>query len=126
MAIDPAFAATPRTGTGVLSTANANRDGSGTLVDLFVTGSIGSKINEIDVTATGTTTAGMIRLFLYDGTNTRLLKEIQVSAVTPSGTVPAWTGSWVPANLILPTGYTIRGSTQNAETFHALVFGADF
>jgi hypothetical protein len=127
MAIDPAFAATPRSSSGLLSTANTNRDGSGTLVDLFTAGTVGSKISEVNITAIATTTAGMVRLYIYDGTNNRLLKEIPVSAVTPSGTVAAWAATpWEPSHLVLPANYKLKGSTHQAESFHAIVFGADF
>ncbi|NBX74718.1 MAG: hypothetical protein EBQ89_10555, partial [Alphaproteobacteria bacterium] len=71
MATDPNFAGTPLAGNAQISTANTNRDGTGTLGTVVTAGASGSRIEEIVIEATGTTTAGMIRLFLNDGTNTR-------------------------------------------------------
>ena len=74
------YAATPATAMAQISTANTARDGSGTIVDVLTAGSNGTRIDDITITASGTTTAGVVRLFLYDGTNTRLWKEILVTA----------------------------------------------
>ena len=105
----------------IVSTANTNRDGTGTIVTVFTAGASGSRIDDIVVTATGTTTAGMVRLFLNDGTNTRLWAEIPVTAVTPSGTVQAFTSSMLNQALILPNGWSLRAATNNAETFNIFV-----
>jgi len=104
------YAATPRAAFGQVSTANTNRDGTGT-----------SRIDDIVVVATGTTTAGMVRLFLHDGTNARLWVELPVSAITPSGTVVAFNASLLNQALILPSGWSLRASTNNAETFNVIV-----
>lgn len=125
------FAATPKVGIGQISTANTNRDGTGTIGTVFSAGSSGSRIDAIGIKATGTTTAGMIRLFIHDGSNARLLTEVPVIAVTPSGTAPAWeaqlntnTMSQV-LPIILPTGYSLRAATNNAETFNVIAAGGD-
>jgi len=127
MATSPNFSATLRTTVNQVSTANTNRDGTGTIVTCFTAGTNGSRI---EVQATGTTTVGMVRLFLNDGTNTRLLREVPIAAITPSGTVPAFQiplifGDYVP--LLLPTSsWSLRAATNNAETFNITVYGGDF
>lgn len=132
MATAPSYAATPRCSIGQVSAANANRDGTGTIATIFTAGASGSRIDAIDIKSTGTTTAGMLRLFMHDGTNARLLTEVPVGAVTPSGTLPTWE---VQLNvntmtqvlpLVLPTGYSLRASTHNAETFNVIALGGDF
>lgn len=115
------YASTPRAAVGQVSTANTNRDGTGTIATIFTAGASGSRVDDIVVTATGTTTAGMVRLFLHDGTNARLWVEIPVTAVTPSGTVQAFTSSLLNQALILPNGWSLRASTNNAETFSIFV-----
>lgn len=115
------YAATPRAAVAQISTANTARDGTGTIATVFGAGTSGSRIDDITVTATGTTTAGMVRLFLHDGTNARLWAEIPVSAVTPSGTVQAFTASLSNQALILPNGWSLRASTNNNETFNVIV-----
>lgn len=130
MATNPNFSATLRTTVSQVSTANTNRDGTGTIVTCFTAGTNGSRIESVEVQATGTTTAGMVRLFLNDGTNTRLLREVPIPAITPSGTVPAFQiplvfGDYVP--LLLPTSsWSLRAATNNAETFNITVYGGDF
>jgi uncharacterized membrane protein len=82
------FASTPAAGAllAQLSVANTNRDGTGTLVDILTAAAAGTRVDALEIVAAGTTTAGVVRLFLYDGTNNRLFKEILVDAVTPSTT----------------------------------------
>ena len=133
MAANGNFASNPKSVTGVVSTANTNRDGTGTLATI-ATGATrdmaaspplagGSRIDALSIAAAGSTTAGMLRLFLHDGTNARLLAEIPVQAVTPGATTPTWavrlskeSCDFMP--LILAPGASLRMGTHNAETFH--------
>lgn len=132
MSATPQYAATPRCGIGQVSTANTNRDGTGTIGTIFTAGASGSRIDAIDLKAVGTTTAGMIRLFIHDGANARLLTEVPVIAITPSGTLPSWetqlnTNTMTQVlPLVLPTGYSLRAATNNAETFNVIALGGDF
>lgn len=126
MANAPVFAATPRVGLGQVSTANINRDGTGTIATILTGDSSGTKITEIIAEATGTTTAGMIRLYLNDGTNTRLFDEFVVIAVTAGASTPVYRASKVYENLTLPSdSWSIRASTHNGETFNIIILGAD-
>src|SRR5262249_27101643 len=61
MAATPAFVGTPRTWLGQVSAANTNRDGTGTLVDIVSAGALGSRLDQIEVVAIATTTAGVVR-----------------------------------------------------------------
>jgi len=122
----PLFSQTPRLALVQISTANTNRDGTGTVVDVITGATNGTRIDRITIAATGTTTAGMIRLYLYDGTNTRLWQEAPVTAAIPSGTVQVFRYVLSSQALILPNGYKIRASTHNAETFNVFAEGGDF
>ena len=121
MGINANYASTPRAALGQVSTANTARDGTGTLATIFTAGSSGSRIDDIKIHATGTTTAGVVRLFLHDGTNARLFAEILVSAVTPSTTVEAWSATLLNQAIVIPSGWSLRASTNNAETFNLIV-----
>lgn len=121
MALAANYSSTPRTAVGVISAANTNRDGTGTIVTVFTAGSNGSRVEDITVVASGTTTAGMVRLFLHDGTTARLWREIAVSAITPSGTVSTFTSSLTNLGLVLQGGWSIRAATNNAESFNVCV-----
>ena len=87
MAAAPVFAVTPRLSSVAVATANTNRDGTGTLVSLITGVAAGTRINEIAVQATVTTTAGMVRIYLYDGTNYRLWDEVAIPVATVSASV---------------------------------------
>jgi hypothetical protein len=121
MSIASNYAATPRTAVAQATTANTARDGTGTLATVFTAGASGSRIDDIAITATGTTTAGMVRLFLHDGTTARLWREVAVSAITPSATVSPFSSLLGNLALVLQTGWSLRASTHNAETFNVLV-----
>ena len=132
MATQAQYAATPKCSIGQVSVANINRDGTGTIGAVFTAGASGSRIDAINIKATGTTTAGMIRLFIHDGANARLLTEVPVTAITPSGTLPTWEAQLNTNTmtqvlpLLLPTGYSLRAATNNAETFNVIALGGDF
>lgn len=129
MAASPVWAATPRYTSVTISTANTNRDGSGTLTTCFAAGSSGSVAFSCTIFAHSTTTAGMVRLYHYDGTNTYCFAEIPVSAITPSGTVQAFKADVNLADFgftcPLPANHAIKASTHNAETFAIHIRGGD-
>ncbi len=116
---------TANTGLVQISTANSNLDGTGTLGTVLTAGANGTLINSITVKATGTTTEGIVRLFLYDGTNTRLLNEIHVPANTPTSTNPSFEFVW-NCDIKLQASWLIKASTQNAETFNIIAEGLDW
>lgn len=125
MAVSPQFAVIPRLAVVQASTANTATDGTGTLATVITAASTGTKIYEVIIDATGNSTAGMVRMFINDGTNSRLFDEFNVSAITASSTVPTFRTSKTYSNLVLPSGYSLRASTHNAETFNVYAFGAD-
>ena len=125
MAATPQFASSPRLGVGALSTANTNTNGSGTLVTVMSAGSSGTKINEILVQASSTVTAGMVRIFVFDGTTNYLFDEFPVTATIPSSSSAAYRLYKVYDNLVLPSGYSVKASTSNAESFNVMIWGAD-
>jgi hypothetical protein len=73
----------------------------------------------------------MVRIYLYDGSNARLFHEFAVTAATPSGTVKSFEEGIIEAvnldklPLNLATGWSVRASTHNAETFNVIVEGGD-
>lgn len=121
MATTAQYASTVRAGVAQISTANTNRNGTGTIATVFTAGSSGSRIDDISIDATGTVTAGVVRLFINDGTTSYLWQEILVTATTPSTTVAVWSFTLLNQALILPSGWSLRASTNNAETFNVIV-----
>jgi hypothetical protein len=126
----PAFATIPRVEAGVIDTANPNLIDTGAIVPVFVAGANGSKIERVFIKARETVTAGMVRLWLHDGTDNYLLDEVSVAGVTPSGTVPSFGASvdytGADSVLLLPPGWALAVSTNNAQDFNVFVIGADY
>jgi len=121
MATTAQYASTVQNASAQVSTANTNRNGTGTIATVFTGATNGSRIDDISIVATGTTTAGVVRLFISDGTNIRLWQEILVSAITPSTTVQVWSYTLLNQALLLENGWSLQASTNNAETFNILV-----
>jgi len=126
MATAPVFVGVPKTWQAALSAANTNRDGTGTLVTVMSAGASGSRIDKLRVVASGTTTAGVIRYFLNDGTNKYLYRERLVSAITPSATVAVFEDDVsLVDGLVLPTGWSLMAAPHNAEAFKVFAQGGD-
>lgn len=115
------YAATPISASAQISVANTARNGTGTIVSVITGSASGTRVDDIYIVATGTTTAGVVRLFISDGTNIRLWQEILVSAVTPSTTVAVWSSTLLNQALLLKSGWSLQAATNNAETFNVLV-----
>lgn len=115
--------------TVAISTANTNRDGTGQILTVMTAGTNGTCIDNIQITAVGTTTAGVVRLYKHNGSTAFLWKEILVGAITPSTTVTTFMrriDCSLPANACyLPAGWSLRASTHNAETFNVHAEGYD-
>lgn len=127
MATAPAFAATPKASAAVLAaTADTSRTAPTTVSTVFTAGSSGSRIDEVWITAVGTSTANQVRLFLFNGTTYYLLKEVLVTAITPSATVSAFTTVIAFNNMVLPSGWSLRATTNNAESYAVTALGGDF
>lgn len=126
MASAPAFAATPASLVGQMSTANTARDGTGTLATIFTPGANGSRINFVSCQATVTTAAGTLRFFIDDGTNKRLECEVKTLGVTVSGTVP---GERVEVPQLrgrtLKNGQVLKACPNNSEAWNVTVDASD-
>jgi hypothetical protein len=125
----PIFAQAVRHAAATISTANTNRDGSGTIGTILTAGSNGTLIDHVDICAIGTTTAGVVRLYVHNGSAAFLWKEVLVGAITPSTSIEAFFAridcSRPENRLVLPSGWSLRASTHNAESFNVHAFGAD-
>lgn len=129
MASTPVLYVSPTIGTCALATANTNRDGStGTYASFGPAPAGGTRYDRFRIAATGATTAGVIRFFIYGGPSfptTSLLYEVLVPAITPSATVAVFqTEVDFGFPIILPETFELRASTHNAEGFNVFAFGA--
>lgn len=117
MATTPQFVATANIGAVRPTAANTASDGSGTLgtdiYTLVTAASGGTRVDRITVINSQVTavasTALVVRIFLYDGTNTRLIEEVALPTATRSASaVGARASIYFPGGLFLKTGQTLR------------------
>lgn len=126
---EPIFTLTPVIGAVQISTANANLDGTGALGTVITGGTNGTRISKITIKSIVTTTAGIIRLFIDNGSAAFLFKEILVAAITKSATVAAFAyelGLPGESALVLPTGYSLKAATEKAEAFNVIAEGGNY
>lgn len=128
MAVAPTYTTARAVDKVAISTANTNRDGTGTIGTLATAVAAGTKFFEIVVQALGTTTAGMVRLYHSSdgGTTWTMFDEVDVSAITVGANVKAFRQSKTYANLVLVgTSAKLGVSTHNAESFEIYALGGD-
>lgn len=134
MSASPAFASTPNIGAALLGNAETDLQAPTTTSVVLTAGASGTKVEEVVVEASksgslvATTVAGLVYLFLYDGTNYHLFDVVTVTAQTGSAT--ALTGRWSNRypNLWLKSGWSLRASQSiagNASILKCFAFGAD-
>lgn len=111
MAASPAFISTPRIGRLSLSTANTATDGTGTINDLIVGASAGTRVLSVNVQGTATTVAALVNLFLWDGTQWDLFDQVTITATTGSNTVKGYRLVTAYTDLVLPSASYKLGAT---------------
>lgn len=118
---------TAKTGMVTMSLANTNLDGTGSNIYTVISGGTnGTLIKTLTIKSQGTTSQGMIRLFI----NTQLIAEIEVPPIpipSPgSGTMVATFETHLDLDLNLASGDDLKATTQNANTFNVIAFGLDW
>lgn len=118
MATDPAFAATPRAGANIVTALETSLTIPTQSVAVISAGASGSILTEIVIHAvttslTPTTVAGLVYLFLFDGSTYHLFDTLAVSAVTASATVAPFRTNKLYTESI-QTGWSIRASQSIA------------
>lgn len=130
MASTPAFASTARIGFGSVSTANTNRDGTGTIVDILTGVTAGTRIDRLVLQATGDPADSVVTLFIHDGTSYRLFDEVDLgNPAAASTTVSGYRFEKAYNNLVLPSSsFKFAAAITVALTsgaINAFAFGAD-
>jgi len=118
----------------MISTANSNLDGTGTLVNVFTAdtaanGFSGCEIYSITIKAQQSVTPGMVRLYFQNTGhgNPILFCEVIIPAITQSATNPTFTHEViVQGSITLQCSYSIWASTEKAEKFSVIVEAADW
>lgn len=122
MGTSPKFADTLLQGAALLGTRDTSAIGTALTAPSNVStivsgGSSGGKVEEIVVSGTATTAAGVVNVFLYDGSTYHLYDQIPVTAVTPSSTAVGFRAYRQYTNLFVKNGWSLRAShTCGAST----------
>lgn len=116
----PIFGLTPHTsGITTGTSANTNKDGTGTVATIFTAGANGSKIDRVFLQHMGSNVATVIRFFVNNGStnttagNNYLVHEEALAAWSNSETAASTSSIWY-ANLIMPAGYKLNVTTGTA------------
>lgn len=133
MATSAQYAATPKIGSALLTTADTSLTAPSTVGTVFTAGASGSRIDYIEIQGVATTVAGLVNLFIFDGTNYFLYVQVPVIAITSSTTAVAFNATLSSngnANILpinLPTGYSLRATTSVAQTgIRVTALGGDY
>jgi len=107
---------------GVISTANANLNGTGTIVDIITGTGSGTLIKKITIKAQGTTTQGMIRIYFKAAGTYYLKQEVLVPAFTQDSKHRTFIAE-INVPFYLKAGYLLSASTEKGETFIVTIEG---
>lgn len=128
MAAAPAYADTPVLWCGLVpSTQDTSTTAPSHVTSLGSAGSNGTKIVQIDVTPTATVVAGVVNVFLYDGTAYHIHEQVTIAAATVSATSPGVKQSYFYDNVVLPSGWSLVVSNTEASNVSLIevnAFGA--
>jgi hypothetical protein len=128
MATSPAFATTPRIGAVSIATADSSYTAPSNVGTVLTGVAAGTRIAEVVVKCAATSSAAIVRLFLYDSSTTAyyIFDEVTVAAATGSSTVQQTRVSVVYNNLILPSAsWSLRATTSVSQATHVTALGAD-
>jgi hypothetical protein len=127
------YAITPVFGSALLTTADTSLTAPTTIGTILTAGASGTLIDFIEVQGVATSVAGIVNLFIYDGTTYSLWQQIPINAVTSSTTAVAFNSVTSTNNspnvmpMIIPTGYSLRASTTIAQTgLKVIAYGGNF
>lgn len=134
MATEPSFASTIALGAALLGSAETNLQVPVNASVIVTAGASGTKIEEVRVAATttslvATTVAGLVYLFIYDGSTYSMIDTITISAITASATTSPSISSRTYTNLLLPTTWSLRAAQSiagNASILKVSAFGGHF
>ncbi|MBU0764160.1 MAG: hypothetical protein KJ607_04920, partial [Bacteroidetes bacterium] len=116
---------TANTGMVEISTADSALDNPTNYQTVLTGAGDGTLVSSINIKAIETTEQGMVRFFIYNGSDSRLISEVEIPAVTKSSTDPAFEINF-PVDFALDSGCTLRASTEKNRKFHIIADGRDW
>jgi len=124
----PIFPVAPIVGIATLTaatavTTRANIVGTTGLSVLTATSTFGTRIDQITVKSKATSVASNVYIWMYNGTNSHLVDEIAVTAVTAGNTAESFSVSKTYNNLVLPPTFQLYVSETVQTDLTVFAFG---
>ncbi|MBS1780030.1 MAG: hypothetical protein JST70_11935 [Bacteroidetes bacterium] len=117
---------TPNTGMALLTTANPNLNGTGSIVDIITGANDGTMIDSLTIKSLVSNNQGMIRLFIKDLSSVYyLFQEIMIPTTVPTSVVQSYAAT-VELGINLKAGYSLAASTQLSENFSLIAYGTNY
>ena len=118
---------------GIASLANATAvtsrlpiTGTTGLVKLTDTSTNGTRVDAITVKAAGNSTAGLVDVWIYNGTTSYLYDEIAYATVTANTTTSSNVATTTYSTLVLPSTYQLYISQQVTSNCSVFAFGGQY
>lgn len=96
------------------------------LIQLTATSTNGTRVDAITVKATGNSTAGLLDIWVYNGTSSFLYDEIAYGTATANTTVASNVATTTYSTLVLPPTYQLFVSQQVASNCAVFAFGGQY
>lgn len=108
---------TASNGINTINEANTSLDGSGAIVPVIKANvTNGNIINRITIKALQSTHPGMVRLFINDGHDNYLYKEVIIPESTQASNIPSYKHV-IEGNFYMQKDFSLGASTQLSESF---------
>ncbi len=118
---------TANTGMASIATANSGLDGGGTLGTVLTAASNGTLIKNVTIKGQEAQTGGMVRLYIHDGSATRLFMEVEIPPASGGSNSQYKTVSInLPINFSLKATWILKASTEKAKAFNVIAEGLDW
>jgi hypothetical protein len=127
----PIFPSAPIVGIASLVSASAITTrtpitGTTGLVQLTATSTNGTRVDAITVKAQGNSTAGLLDVWVYNGTTAYLYDEITIATVTANTTTASNVATNTYSTLTLPPTYQLYVSQTVSSNVSVMAFGGTY
>ena len=107
-------------------TSRAVITGTANLTQLTATSTNGTRVDAITVKAQGNSTAGLLDIWIYNGTSSYLYDEIAYGTVTANTTTVSNVATNTYTTLTLPPTYQLYVSQQVSSNVSVFAFGGTY
>ena len=127
----PIFPLSPVIGIATLTsataiTSRANIVGTNGLAAITPASTNGKRVDSITVKAKGVSVASIVGIWLYDGTTSYMIDEIDVAAVTASTILDSFAVTRNYSNFTIPPTYRLFASETVQTDLNVFAFGGDY